>query len=162
MKFLERFRKQTQNTTIKTQTDIIDLDSTSYNKFTKAIDDFKDKVSSKKALIPSTSKRHQKLLSYVEQLQATYTPELITQFSIDAQNQFMTALTGSIKYIKEDGVSMTVEILDQKVKSEIGSATSDILAQRLADPNLETTRPTIKRPDDQKNELKQTSTLSES
>ena len=45
MKFLERFRKHTQNTTIKTQTDIIDLDSTSYNKFTKAIDDFKDKVS---------------------------------------------------------------------------------------------------------------------
>jgi len=162
MKFFDRFRKAAQNTTIKTQTDIIDLDSTSYNKFTEAIDDFKDKVSSKKALKPSTSKRHQELLSYVEQLQSTYTPELITQFSIDEQKKFMTALADSIKYSKKDGVSMTVEMLKGNVKEKVNIATEEILSTRLADPNLETTRPNIKRPDGQKSELKQTSSLSES
>ena len=74
----------------------------------------------------------------------------------------MTALADSIKYIKKDGVSMTVEMLKENVKKEVNGATQEILTTRLANPKPVATKPTVKRSDDQKNELKQTSTLSES
>ena len=45
MGLFDKFRKQAQNTTINTQTDIVDLDSGSYEKFTKSIDDFQETMS---------------------------------------------------------------------------------------------------------------------
>ena len=139
-----------------------DFDEKAYHSLQEEIENFHFTVTSKKAIKPATILRHQELLSYVDQLQSTYTPALLTEFSIDEQKQFMIALKGAIKYIKADDMGMTVEMLDQRVKSAINTATDEILAQRLANSKPVATRPTIKRSDDQKNELKQTSTLSES
>ncbi|MDC0857145.1 hypothetical protein OAP83_00350 [Rickettsiales bacterium] len=112
--------------------------------FNKAIANFVKIIKAKQKIKPETISRHNALLLYIENLKNLYTVEFLKTFSEDERTKFMTALAGSIKYIKKDGVSMTVDVLRANVTEAVNTATKEILSTRLENPGQYSIKPEIK------------------